>query len=183
MEATPMKKLLSLLAAVVMMCAGLVPAWAETSSVTITYDEFVTGMNALTTAFLDLEMTWQPDSDGFIYGNLFSNPVLVKEGDHVSMAAVFFTLGAEEDAETVSSLFVTVCALVGAVPAVRDGAAPETAPDLVFAELVTMLSSLTAENPNVIGSLYGVPCILSLSEDEQGVVSMSLMLVYTVPAN
>lgn len=178
-----MKKLLALLACLMLLCASLVPACAEmTSAVTITCEEFMAAMETLAATHLNVEMSWisDPSMPGFLIGTLATNPVLAPDGDYVAMAGVTFTNGEGDDPETIMGMFNVLSVLVAAVPAVRDGVAPAEAPDLIFTDLQTMMRGVTAENPTVIGELYGVPAVLSVSQDEKGIV-MSFMLLYNVP--
>ena len=177
-----MKKIVSLLLTIAMLCCSLLPALAEASTApTITVDEFKTAMDTLAKVHIDWDLTWI-DEEGICAADMATNPILVyNEAGYVTNAMVAFSVSPDDDVESMTSLFIIVCALTAAAPAVRDGVDAATAPDLVWADLQTMLSNLTSETQMVFGNLYGATAIVMLAENEEGGVDMSMIFIYNDP--
>lgn len=176
-----MKKIVSLLLTLALLCCSLMPALAETTAPVITVDEFKTAMNALAKEYIDWDLQWT-DVEGLgVAGDMASNPILLTSGDYVTMAMVSFTVGADDDSETMADLFVIISALTAACPAVRDGYSVAEAPDMVFSDLQAILGQLTSDSPAALGTLYGATTMVSLSENDEGNVEMTLLLIYTDP--
>lgn len=177
-----MKKIVSLVLTLALLCCSVFPALAEESTdPVITVAEFQDAMNKLAAQFIDWEMEWQTEEGFGVVGNMGNNPILLTSGEYVTMAMVNFTIDKDDDMQTMADLFIIVSALTAACPAVRDGYAVAEAPDMVFADLQGMLATLTAESPLAIGTLYGATAIVMLSEEDDGTIDMTLMLSYTDP--
>ena len=175
-----MKKLVSLLLTLALLCCSIVPALAETTAPVITVAEFQTAMTQLAKNYIGWDMEWT--SDGmFITGNMAANPALLTNGDYVTMCMVSFTAGPEDDSETITNLFIITSALAAAAPAVRDGMDFTAATDAIWSDLQTMFGSLTETSTSAFGTLYGANAMVMLSETEDGSVDMSLLLLYTDP--
>lgn len=176
-----MKKIVSLLLTLALLCCSIVPALAESQAPVITVTEFKAAMEKLASEFIGWEMKWQTEEGFGVVGNMGNNPILLTSGEYVTMAMVNFTVTASDDMESLADLFIITGALTAACPAVRDGVAVTAAPDMVFADLQGMLATLTAESPLAIGTLYGATAMVMLSEEDDGSIEMTLLLTYTDP--
>ena len=176
-----MKKIVSLLLTLALLCCSLLPAMAETAAPVITVAEFKDAMNKLAKEYIDWDLQWTEVPDLGVAGNMANNPVLLTSGDYVAMAMVSFTVGEGDDMETLSDLFIIIGALTAACPAVRDGYSVSEAPDMVFSDLQAILGQLTSDSPAVLGSLYGASAMVSLSETDDGSIDITLLLIYTDP--
>lgn len=181
-----MKKLLSLLLTLTLLCGAASPALAELGAVgaQITYADYAAALGTLTREYLGWEMEWnETEIDaGFVYGNMRMSPVLVLEGEYVAVAYVSFTIETPEEAEDLIDLFLIVCTLVAATPAVAAGADPDTAVNDAFAELSAMLGSLSGENPTMMALVGGNSCGVTLSQDDSG-VTLNMFLTYQTPGS
>ena len=174
-----MKKLLSLLLAVALLCCTIVPALAEAPSIKVS--EFKTAMNKLAKQFIDWDLTWTEDGL-FVSGNMATNPVLLtNDAGYVTMAMVSFTVNPGDDVDTITDLFIIISALTAAAPAVRDGVDVQSAPDLVFGDLQSMLGTLSESNTSAFGTLYGATCMIMLTENDTGSIDMSMLLLFNDP--
>lgn len=175
-----MKKLLSLLLAAALLCCTIVPALAEAPTITVT--EFKDAMNKLAKQFIDWDLVWTEDGDGFVSGDMATNPILMTNNDgYVTMSMVSFTVTSGDDVETITDLFIIISALTAAAPAVRDGVDVAEAPNLVFTDLQSMLGTLSDDNTSAFGTLYGATCMIMLTENEDSSIDMSMLLLYNTP--
>lgn len=176
-----MKKLVSLLLTVMLLCCSIVPALAERATPVITVAEFQSAMNKLAKQYIDWDLTWI-DEDGIAGGNMANNPIILyNEAGYVTMSMVSFTVEPGDDVETITDLFIIISALTAAVPAVRDGVDVTAAPDLVFSDLQAMLGTLSESSTSAFGTLYGSTAMVMLAENEDGSIDMSMMLLYSDP--
>ncbi|MBQ2953040.1 MAG: hypothetical protein IJE07_05730 [Clostridia bacterium] len=158
------------------------PSTTSSTAPTITLAEFQAALEQLAAEFIGMEIEWQYQEGYGYVGNLGGNPLLVISGDYVTAAMVNFTVTAEDDVETIADLFVIVCTLVTAAPAVRDGYTTAEAPELVYSDLSNMLASLTEDAPYAFGTLYGATTMIVLSSEEDGSMNMTMVVSYTDPA-
>ena len=174
-----MKKLVSLLLTIVLLCCCIAPALAEAPTVKV--DDFKAAMSKLAKQFIDWDLTWT-DEGGIAGGDMVGNPIILyNEAGYVTMSMVSFTLNPGDDADAIANLFIIISALTAAVPAVCDGVDVATAPDLVFNDLQNLLATLTADSPSAFGRLYGATCMIMLAENEDNTLKMSMMLLYNDP--
>ena len=138
-------------------------------------------MSQLAKKYIDWDLEWQVVEGLGVVGNMADNPILLATGEYVTMAMVSFSVEQGDDVETITNLFIIVSALTAACPAVRDGVSVEAAPDLVFSDLQAMLGQLSNDKTSAVGTLYGSTAMVMLTENEDGSIDMTLMLLYTDP--
>lgn len=175
-----MKKLISLLLVLSLLCCSILTAVGETTAPVITVDEFKSAMEKLAKEFINWDMEWTSE-DNFVIGNCGSNPFLVTDNGYVTLAMVTFNVAAHDDMEIIANLFIIVSALTAACPAVRDGVPAIEAPDLVFGDLMALHTSLSVEEPTVVGTLYNTTATIFVSEEDDGSITITLKLSYTAP--
>lgn len=175
-----MKKLISMLLILALLCCSLLTAAGEAAGPVITVNEFKSAMNRIAKEFIGWDMEWTTEDD-FVIGNLGNNPVLLSENGYVTYAMVSFDVTENDDMQRIANVFIITSALVAACPAVRDGYSVSDAPDMVFGDLKGMLASLSIENITVTRTLYNMPAMLTLSTEDDGSISMVLLLTFTNP--
>ena len=174
-----MKKLVSLLLTLALLCCSIVPALAEAP--TITSDEFKDAMNKLAKQYIDWDLVWT-DEGGIAGGDMANNPIILyNDAGYVTMSMVSFTVGQDDDVDTITDLFIIISTLTAAVPAVRDGVDVAEAPNLVFSDLQALLGTLSEDSTSAFGTLYGSTCMIMLAENDDGSIGMSMMLLYNDP--
>lgn len=176
-----MKKLISLLLTLMLLCGSLVPALAESAAPTITLAEYKPAMEQLAKRYLDWDMAWT-ENDGLASGNMISNPILiVNEQGYVTMVLVGITITTEDDVETMADLFLMICTLAGAVPAVRDGQSLEAATEGVWTQMQALFSQLGTSS-TAFGAIDGATAMVMMTDNPDGSVDLTMTLLYADPS-
>ena len=176
-----MKKLISLLLTLALLCCCLSPALAETATApTITVGEFKPAMEALAKRYVNWDLEWT-DMDGLTSGNMITNPILILNAEgYVTMSMVGLTITADDDLETMTDLFLVLCNLTAAVPLVCQGQSVEEASEATWPQMQALFAQLGTSSMG-FATINGCTTMVMLTDQPDGSVDLTLTIVYNDP--